>query len=443
SLGFQLENAPSPDLSLSSGTQLYRRDAEQDRFTSGQYVEDTGKFSGVREPTHREESYTGLVHQTDLTRRLEALGASHKLRVGVEATLADSLDENRGIRTEDRDEYLPLDVQLFDPEKPNYYRPAYSEDVYRRVITDREVRLGYTALAADTRSAFNHGRTVFTSGLRYDLSRIEVEDRRTSTTTPHSEKTSGTPTFHLGANQRAGKRVLLFANTSSAVEPSTRVDSRTGEIQENEATHGYEFGARTVLFERKLSLSAIAYRYINTDIARRNPLYNDPVADAGQTQPQLVSSGEEEFRGYSVQSGWKPVPTWTFTARAAWLEAITVSSPDIPEEEGLPLTNVPEFTAGAGVRRSFLDGRLRGLSLNGSVTHVGEVVQNYARADRIRIDYPAYTVVGAGAGFTLPRGKIVHTFSANISNLLDENLLAKIDRLNAERSLSVGWRVAF
>lgn len=261
---------------------------------------------------------------------------------------------------------------LFDPDEPNYYRPAYSDDVYRRVITDQDVRLGYAALAADTRSAFNRGRTVFTSGLRYDLSRIEVEDRRVSASVPHAEKTDGSLSFHLGANQRVGKRVLLFANTSSAVEPSTRVDSRTGEIQENESTHGYESGAR-----------------------------------------------------------------------AAWLDAVTIASPDTPEEEGLPLARVPEFTAGAGVRRGFPEGRLRGLSLSDPVTHVGEVVQNYARSDRVRIDYPAYTVVGVGAGFTLPRGKVVHTFSANISNLLDENLLAKIDHVNAGRSLSVGWRVAF
>lgn len=229
SLGFQLENAISPDLSLSSGTQLCPRDAEEDRFTTGQYVESMGKCSGVREPTQRKESYTGLVHQTDLTRRIEALGVSHKLRVGIEATHASSTDEDRGIATADRAVYLPPDVLLFDPDEPNHYRPAYSDDAYRRVITDQGVRLSYSALAADTRSAFNRGRTVFSSGLRYDLSRIEVDDRRAAAV-PHAEKTDGTLSFHLGANQRVGKRVRLFANTNSAVEPSTRVNSRTGEI---------------------------------------------------------------------------------------------------------------------------------------------------------------------------------------------------------------------
>lgn len=70
-------------------------------------------------------------------------------------------------------------------------------------------------------------------------------------------------------------------------------------------------------------------------------------------------------------------------------------------------------------------------------------MQNYARSDRVRIDYPAYTVVGVGAGFALTRGKLVHTFRTNLSNFLDEKLLAKIDHVNADRSLSAGWRVAF
>lgn len=443
SLSFQLETALSPDLSLSSGTQIYRRDSEQDRFTTGQYVLSTGLFSGVREPTHREESFTGVTHQTDITRRLDAFGATHKLRAGIEATFARSADENRGILAADRNLYLPPDVQSFDPFAPNYFRPAFYEAVYARVISDREIDLGYAALVTDARSAFNGGRTVATAGLRYDVSSIAVADHRPGAPVPEAEKNNRALSFHLGVNQRVGKRVLLFANASSAVEPSTRVDSRTGAIQENQSTAGFEFGARTVLFERKLSLSAIAYEYTNSDIARRNPLYNDPVFDPNQTQPQLVTSGEERFRGLTAQAGWKPNPNLTLTARASWLDAVTIASPDLPEEEGLPLSRTPKFTAATGANYRFLAGRLRGFSIGASVTHIGEVVQNYARPDRVRIDYPAYTLVGLRAGFGWPAGKAIHSVSVSISNLLDEDMLTKTSRVGAERSLATGWRVAF
>ena len=443
SLSFQLETALSPDLSLSSGTQIYRRDSEQNRFTTGQYVLSTGLFSGVREPTRREEAFTGVTHQTDLTRRLDAFGASHKLRVGVEATVARTGDENRGILAADRNLYLPADVQAFDPFAPNYFRPAFSEAVYARVIADREIDLGYAALVADARSAFNRGRTVTAVGLRYDVSSIAVSDQRPGAPAPEADKQNQALSFHLGVNQRVGKRVLLFANASSAIEPSTRVDARTGEIQDNESTAGFEFGARTVLFERKLSLSTIAYQYTNTDIARRNPLYNDPVFDPDQTQPQLVTSGEEEFRGLTAQAGWKPISSLTLTARATWLDATTISSPDLPEEEGLPLARTPQFTAATGANYRFQAGRLKGFSIGGSVTHVGEVVQNYARADRVRIDYPAYTLVGLRAGFAWPAGKTRHSVSLSIANLLDEDMLAKTSRVGAERSLTTGWNVTF
>jgi iron complex outermembrane receptor protein len=270
-----------------------------------------------------------------------------------------------------------------------------------------------------------------------------VDNRRPGAAFPRAEKSVGNLSFHLGVNRKIGRHVLVFANTSTAVSPSTRVDARTGAIQENESTRGYEFGARAVLLERTLSASTIAYAYTNTDIARRNPLYQDPVADADQTQPQLVSSGEEEFRGVSTQLGWKPSPAWTFTGRATVVDAITVSSPDIPEEEGLQLTRLPTFTAAAGARRKFTEGALAGCSVGLTASHVGGVVQTYSRSDRERLDYPAYTVAGLSASRTWKAGTLTHTVSASINNLFETDLLARVARVGAERGLSLGWRIGF
>ena len=442
SLAFQLESQLAPDLSLSSSTQLLGRDSRQDRFTTGQYVVSTGKFSGIREPVHRVDDFAAVTHQTDLTRRLRAAG-DHKLRVGVEGTLTRGAEESRGILASERNLYLPADVQTFDPDHPNYYRPAFSESVYKRIITDQQTARAFASVFADTRTALDRGRTVFTTGLRYDFSQTEVDNGRPGATFPRAEKSVGDLSFHLGVNRKIGRHLLVFANTSTAVSPSTRVDARTGAIQENESTHGYECGARAVLLDRTLSASTIAYAYTNSDIARRNPLYQDPVADADQTQPQLVSSGEEEFRGVSVQLGWKPSPAWTFTGRATVVDAITVSSPDIPEEEGLQLTRLPTFTAAAGARRNFTVGALAGCSVGLTASHVGGVVQTYARSDRERLDYPAYTVAGLSASRTWKTGAVTHTVSASVNNLFDLDLLARVARVGAERGLSLGWRIGF
>src|SRR5690606_8727989 len=130
----------------------------------------------------------------------------------------------------------------------------------------------------------------------------------------------------------------------------------------NEETFGYETGVRAVLLDRRMSISAIAFRYSNENIARRNPLYDDPVADADQRQPQLVSSGAEEFSGGAISLGMKPHASWSLTGRIAYPRAITTASPDVPEEEGQALTRLPPVTATTSVRRVWKRGALNGLS---------------------------------------------------------------------------------
>lgn len=443
SLAFQLETAPAPDISVSSGTQVYHRDATQDRFTTGQYIVSTGLFSGVREPTRREEAFNGFTHQTDVTKRIHGLGGVHKLRAGFEAGLARSEDENRGLLASERPLYLPPDVLAFDPYAPNYYRPSYSPAVYRRVIADREMELRNLAASTDVRSAFFQGKTVVAAGVRHDHALVKITDRRPGAPNPESSRVNESLSFHTGVNQRLNRSWLLFANASSAVEPSTRVDSRTGAIQDNQTTTGVECGVRATLLERKLTLSVLGYRCVNSDIPRRNPLYNDPVADPDHTQPQLVSSGEEEFRGLITQAGWKPVPEFTVGARATWTDAATTSSPDLPEEENRQLAGVPRFTAGASCNYRFAGGALKGFSLGGGATHIGDTVRNYARADRVRQDVPAYTLLNARLGYDWAAGKARHSASLSVANLLDTDLLARAGRAGADRSLSVSWRVLF
>ena len=70
-------------------------------------------------------------------------------------------------------------------------------------------------------------------------------------------------------------------------------------------------------------------------------------------------------------------------------------------------------------------------------------MQSYARSDREYLEYPAYTLVGLNAAYTWKTGKASQTVSLSVSNALDENLLEKISRVGAERSLNAGWRVVF
>ena len=64
-------------------------------------------------------------------------------------------------------------------------------------------------------------------------------------------------------------------------------------MQGNETTLGYEAGAKGLFLQRRLAVIGMGFAYFNQNISRRNPRYDDPIFDAGQTQPQLVASGEE------------------------------------------------------------------------------------------------------------------------------------------------------
>ncbi len=443
SLSGQLESQLKSNLSLRAAAQWFGREIVQDRFTTGQYVLSTGTFSGTREPRRIEQSFDGGMLQADLTWRFFALNADHKLLMGLESTWVRGDNEQRALNVSDRNA-LPVSVRVFDPEDPDYSRPAYDPSLYGRIITDRRDEVLFSALVVNSRTALQRGRTVFTTGLRQDFVNVDVKDSRPDATQPRSKDNTGRLTFHSGVNHTiAGGRALVFANVSSAFEPSTRVDVRTGEIQGNESTFGYETGLRAALLDRRMSASAMVFQYSNDNIARRNPLYDDPVADANQQQPQLVSSGAERFTGGAISLGMKPNEAWSLTSRVAYTRAVTTASPDVPEEVGRALTRLPAVTATGSVRRVWKDGILEGFSCGASLVYIGEVVAHYTSAVRERLEFPDYALVGLNAGYAFKRGNYAWNLRINLSNALNRDLVGLLARPGAGRHVGAECRLRF
>jgi iron complex outermembrane receptor protein len=187
----------------------------------------------------------------------------------------------------------------------------------------------------------------------------------------------------------------LFATTSTAFEPSTRVDARTGRIQGNDTTRGYEAGFKARISAWAVDWSAAVFTLYNQDISRRNPLLNDPIFDANQTQPQLVAAGEERFTGGRVEGRWVPAPGWSLGGRVAYVRAITTASPDIPEEVGRQLTRMPRLNAGASVAYRFAAGRLAGTSVSASYVYLGGHTAFYEDRNRFRLDLSGLWADGA------------------------------------------------
>lgn len=438
STGVQYENQFSPELKLRSSLSLTHTETRQDTFTVGQLNLAAGTLTGTREPRRNQGELSAINHETSLTRTVYGLGGVHKPRISVEASQTQRNQESRGLESADI-AALPVDARIFSPYSPNYYRPAYSSQLFRRMLTDQGVEQRLVALGADNRSAFDHGGTVITAGVYALRSQVSVNDDRPGALIPESSRQNADWNQHLGVNQLVGRYALVFANVSTATSPMTQVDRRTGEIKDNSTTAGGELGVRTLLLDRTLSLSAIAHQYRNENIPRRNPLYGDPVQDAAQTQPELVNSGEEQFRGLTTLIGYRPSSVWSTTMRATWTEAITKKSPDLPEEEGRQLQNLPTFGAAAAVSYRPTGDLLKGMSFTSSLTHIGSTVRTYAKPDRAQIEFPAYDVVGLSISKTWKQSKAQQTVTLSVSNLLDEDLLEKAARLGGERSASLSW----
>lgn len=238
-------------------------------------------------------------------------------------------------------------------------------------------------------------------------------------------------------------RLLLFATTSTAFNPSTRIDARTGQIQGNETTWGYEGGVKTRLAESTIDLTASGFTFINRDISRRNPLYGDPVQDANHTQPQLVAAGEERYTGGKLEGRWRPLPGLSFSTVASYVRAITTASPDLPEEVGRRLSRFPPYNASVAVSYGFPAGRLQGLALSGSWAYISDFTAYYEDRNRFALEYPGHGLAHLSASYSRREGTRTHSFSLAVRNLFDRDLLRSLHRLGAEREFLFSYRIYF
>jgi iron complex outermembrane receptor protein len=235
----------------------------------------------------------------------------------------------------------------------------------------------------------------------------------------------------------------LFATASTAFNPSTRVDIRTGRIQGNETTQGYEGGFKARVPEVQLEITGSAFTFVNQDISRRNPHYDDPILDANHTQPQLVAAGEERYSGGKIEgrlAPWKPV---TVSFRASYVHAITTASPDLPEEIGRELTRFPPLNLSLAASHGVGRGPLKGLSVSASWSYISDFVSNYEDRQRFHLEYPAYALTNVSASYPLRRGRYTHSVGLAVRNVFDSDLLPKLARVGSGREITASYRLMY
>jgi iron complex outermembrane receptor protein len=480
SASLQYEGSASRRISLRGNLQAWHRDLWQDRFAVGQYVLDTGRFYGTREPLRIEQPMDVFTGTAEITCRLALKKSDHKITFRVEhiQTLysrADRYLDNTvkgadGLTALTRYTHRPgltynytnpatgrpaTTYGSFDPYNPDYYFPAYSEDIYTDRRTDRDETTSITSAALGERLALWRGKLVATAGMRFDHVELSVDSHPTpgaNRIIAYSEDTRDELTWLAGANyQILPRRLLLFANTSTAFEPCTRVDARTGEIQGNETTLGYELGLRGMLLKR-IGVTALFFQYQNKNIARGNPLYNDPELDADKTQPQLVAAGKERFTGGTLSVRGVLGRGFEINLRAAYTRAITLAAPDRKEQIGKEIARLPPANfALSTTYRAPAAGKFKGCYAVLTVTAVSDYIAYYDDTKtRAYLDYPANSLLSLGLGrsWTLgkpARGKRLprHSFYIGVSNLLNRDQLNRFARLAQGRRAGMSYSIIY
>lgn len=441
-IGVQFDGAPTRTLAIRANAEGWWRDVVQDRFTTSVLSLETGLFEGTREPRHIEQPQHAFAAQLELTNRFRAFGADHKLLASASHTWGEYGREDRALPTAARDA-LPLSVRRFNPLAPDYYRPDYDPAVFSRILTDRTENAGYTAFELSDRAAFQRGRYVVSTGLRYDAVTLRIEDRKAGAAFPRVSDRAAQLSYHAGLNwQVKPSRLLAFASVSTAFDPSTRVDSRTGRIQDNETTLGYEAGLKGRAAKGALEYNTGAFLLYNQHISRRNPLYDDPVFDPNQTQPQLVAAGEERYKGARAELRWQATPAVAVSSRVVAMRAITTASPDLPQEIGRAISRLPAFTSYTQVRYR-RPGPKGGPFAAATWQYLSNYVANYADARRTFLKFPGYGLAHASAGYAWRTAKRTVELEAGVRNLLDRDLVASNARLGADREFTFSTRVIF
>ncbi len=441
-VGLQVDSQPSKSLSLRAGIEGWWRDVEQDRFTTSVLSLATGLFEGIREPRHVEQPQEAIALQLEATGRAHFWQTDHKLLASASQTWGVYDREDRALPTAVRDQ-LPLSVLRFDPLNPDYYRPPFDPLVYSRILTDRTENARYTSAEVSDRVAFQRGIWVLTGGMRYDSVDLHVADHRVNAAFPEVADTTEQISYHAGVNyQIVRNRLLAFATASSAFDPSTRVDARTGRIQPNETTLGYETGLKGRTPDSKWEGNGAVFLLYNQNISRRNPLYDDPIADIAQTQPQLVAAGEERYTGVRFDGRWMPTKAISAGLKIVYMDAVTTASPALPNEVGKAITRLPALTGSFQLRYRSQE-PTGGPTAGVSMQYVSNYVANYEDSVHGYLEYPDYALLGLSVGYAWKSKARTIELETALRNALDRDLLASNARVGAGRELIVSARMYF
>ncbi|MEM8675384.1 MAG: TonB-dependent siderophore receptor [Cyanobacteria bacterium P01_G01_bin.67] len=350
-VGYDLEHRFSDNWKLRNGFRYTKQDASIEITFPFDIDDETGiitRFSGFQP----EESESFSLN-TNLVGEFATGPIDHQLLFGIDLNRT---EDNFNLSTR-LDVENPLEFDIFNPEFGTFIRPD-PEDI--PVFQDDENEINRLGIFIQDQISFTEN-LILLAGLRYD-----TVDQTTTINPTDFDPTSGEITQNnddisprVGLVYQPIPQVSLYGSYSESFAPNTEltVDS---EPLEPETGKGFEFGVKTELLNKKLSLTLAYFNITQENVATEDP--DDPFS--------FVATGEQKSQGIELDIVGDILPGWNIIASYAYIDAEITEDNII--EVGNRLNNAPENSASLSTNYQIQQGSLQGLGLGVGFNFVGE-----------------------------------------------------------------------
>lgn len=414
-------------------SQYYNFLFDEIRRTGVQFIEETQRFN-ESQPFAATVWEDGVAFQGDLLARIETGEIGHMLLFAVDWAREKRRREDYMLPGREEINAQPDSVRFVDPFNPEWQPIDRSQltRLHRLFITDQD----YYGAFASHRGFFMSGRLITFAGIRYDESSVTVDSPIVG------EGTHDSLSYALGLNYNVlgTDDFVIFANRSTAFNPSTTIDQGTGEPQRNEESEGWEIGIKSLAFDEKLALTLSVYELTRLNIPTSNPDFISPVDTPGI--PQFIGTGIERAEGLDFDMSFRPNTSWTMIGSFGYTDARIVDDADNPEIIGDVLLRIPRITGSLALRYVAREGYLQGLRVGLSGTYTGGLLFNRESATRLRYERGPVRLYNGFIGYNWrDSSRRTHAIQLNVLNILDEFYLEVGGRVGRGREFRLSYRI--
>ena len=279
----------------------------------------------------------------------------------------------------------------------NIFNPIYEQIGGGTLVSRSNIKTKIDSLgfyAQDQISVVDNLKLVL--GGRWDFTDFSQTNRLASTTTNQNDSVFSP---RVGLVYQPSKAVSLYASYSRSFEPVVGIAADNSAFKPSFGTQ-YEVGAKTDLFDDKLSATLALYQFTLSNVT--TPDLNN--------QGFNIQIGEQTSRGIELNLAGEILPGWNVITAYSYTDARITQDNNFPVGNLLP--NQPVHLASLWTTYIIPKGNLQGLGFGFGLTYVGD--QQVDSFNTLKL--PSY--VRADAGLYYRRNNF--NAALNIQNLFDK-----------------------